>query len=154
LEKFIFTVSESEANEFDACKITGTLTVVPAGSPIDAPGTLVQLLNVMLAFCVDANPLPPILQDHPVGPVGIPVVVSVNDTCWDIRTLFKLGVNEAVKTGGKTFIPLTLLKVEATPIESVTVKLAVYDPGFAYETYAVAPVAEEIFPPVKFHNLE
>jgi hypothetical protein len=118
-------------NEFDACRSTGGLTEVPGGSPILAPGTLVQLLKVMLVFCEDANPLPPILQDHPVGPVGIPVVVSVNVTCCDIRTLFKLGVNEAVRTGGKTFIPLTLLNVAATPMESVTVKLAVYDPGFA-----------------------
>jgi hypothetical protein len=39
-------------------------------------------------------------------------------------------VKEAVKTGGKTFIPLTLLKEDETPMESVIVKVAVYDPGF------------------------
>jgi hypothetical protein len=40
-----------------------------------------------------------------------------------------------------------------TLLKSVTVKVAVYWPGILYLTWAVAPVAEAMLPPLKVHLL-
>jgi hypothetical protein len=80
---------------------------------------------------VVAYELPPADHCHPVGPEGNPVEVSVKVTCWDIKTLESDLVNDEVITGAFTTMPLELVKEAETPASSVTVRMAVYDPGLA-----------------------
>jgi hypothetical protein len=131
LENGTLCVEVALVKELEACNAIVTFTTVPPASAKFAPGTFCQLLYNLVEFWVVAYELPPADHCHPVGPEGNPVEVSVKVTSWDIKTLEGDLVNDDVITEGFTTMPLELLNEAVIPSSSVTVRMAVYDPGLA-----------------------
>jgi hypothetical protein len=80
-------------------------------------------------------------------PSGSKLVDASNVTVWPTVGLAGLKVNDAV--GARSVIVFVADAMLVEPLSSVTVRVTVYVPAFAYEWLVVAPVA--VIPSPKFH---